>query len=729
MRLNIKRILHKSKPSYSVACIIVLAASILMCTFFSLYNSYISNYKTTLRSKVQMLANQDDMSSKTLQNFIVSFSANPSVINILTTPQGYSDSLAQLEVSSLLMQCKSNSGEVNNIFLYNSAYNILYNCGEFTTVSTDFIQSELYDELKKVNNRKNFLPCSKDNFNQAFYVIFSSVNTHINNAIIVQISINNQPQYQNYQDDFGSSLIVTNDYGDIIYSNADNYPFGGNISNYSNLNIDPLSNLQGELKTIKDAGEKQLLSSFRYESLGKNYYIMTPYSNVFSPAKNSSALSIYGFILSLVGIIVLISYLFKSHKQLSLNATPFITSGSFIDTANKDSLYNSLTGISDPMILQSALSQNFSPTSRYILVYIQAEEFDSRLCVQDDKNLYLYGLDNIFSELVSNCAYKAFNIYTGADKLIYAVEGIHSPSYINNVQVLCEKFINASNAYINLLPSIYISDVFFASNHTNAYLQIMEVKKYQFFYNTNVVLFSSKDIHTTSISATQGFECQKEELNGIISENSGSKEDILKKIRSSFEIISSMEYSEAREKILSLFYEFYYTLKTMIAKNLYRIPEIDILEYTKTLNSAKNIYEAQQVFESIVEILYDNISKNDLGKSRNYLVQCIKIIDESYSDPLLTPESIASKIGLSPSYLAKKIKEETPTSLSTLIREKRLVEAASMLSDTNDSITKIVEKCGFVDKSYFTVIFKKHFNCTPTVYRKNAARTQNQNSN
>lgn len=719
MHSNIKCLIRKSKSFYTVTLTVILSISILLCTFYALYNSYMASYKATLRSNLQVLTNQDDVSSKALQNFIVSFSANPSVINILTSEQGYQDNFAQLEVSSLLMQCKANIESVNNIFLYNSAYNILYNCGEFTLVSTDFIQSELYDELKKVSNRKNLLPCSKDNLNQAFYVIFSSVNTHINNAIIIQVSINKQPQYQNFQDGFESSLIVTNDFGDIIYSNADAYPFGSNIQSYP-FSLDNSSRLQDKQKTLTDNGKKYLLSSFHYEALGKSYYMMTPYRNIFSPIKNSSAMTALSFTLSFFCIVGLLLFLFKPNQKAPKKTGETTKLGSLADIASKDSLYNSLTGISDPLILQTALNRSFSPTTRYILVYIQTEELDNTLYTLDDKNLYLYGIDNIFSELVQNCTYRAFNIYTASDKLIYAVAGIQSTSYMNNIHLLCEKFVNICNTYINLLPSIYVSDVFFASNHNDAYRQTAELRKYQFFHKANVILFASKDIHTTSISAIQELERQRQELKSAINQGACNQEIVLKRIYSCFKAIETMEYSEARMKILSLFYEFYYALKTMTAKNFYCIPEIDIEDYIKTLNLTKNIYEAQQIFEIIVKELYDNISKTDLRKSRNYLVQCIEIIDQSYSDPLLTPESIAAQIGLSPSYLAKKIKEETPLSLSTLIREARLKKAAALLSDTNDSISKIVERCGFVDKSYFTVIFKKHFNCTPTVYRKNA---------
>lgn len=58
---------------------------------------------------------------------------------------------------------------------------------------------------------------------------------------------------------------------------------------------------------------------------------------------------------------------------------------------------------------------------------------------------------------------------------------------------------------------------------------------------------------------------------------------------------------------------------------------------------------------------------------------------------------------------------ETPVSY---LISYRLNKAASLLYETDLSVTEIVRKCGFHDASYFSLKFKEKFGCTPLKYRK-----------
>ena len=79
---------------------------------------------------------------------------------------------------------------------------------------------------------------------------------------------------------------------------------------------------------------------------------------------------------------------------------------------------------------------------------------------------------------------------------------------------------------------------------------------------------------------------------------------------------------------------------------------------------------------------------------------------------------IAANCFYNPSYFSRKFKSFFGKNLTDFVREKRLLSAASMLRETNKSITEIAEKCGFSDKTQFYKLFRGEFGVTPTEYRK-----------
>ena len=85
---------------------------------------------------------------------------------------------------------------------------------------------------------------------------------------------------------------------------------------------------------------------------------------------------------------------------------------------------------------------------------------------------------------------------------------------------------------------------------------------------------------------------------------------------------------------------------------------------------------------------------------------------------------LAEQFFISPSYLSNLFRSETGVTLVDYIGTCRVKRAASLLTETNLSITNIAEQVGIVDVNYFAKIFKKAYHVTPTHYRR-ASREQN----
>ncbi|MGT2801799.1 AraC family transcriptional regulator [Streptococcus henryi] len=100
----------------------------------------------------------------------------------------------------------------------------------------------------------------------------------------------------------------------------------------------------------------------------------------------------------------------------------------------------------------------------------------------------------------------------------------------------------------------------------------------------------------------------------------------------------------------------------------------------------------------------------------NY-AKILNYIDQHYQD--LKLEKLAKEFGYNSNYLSNKLKRSTGKNFQEILLEKRLLIACDLLSNTNLSLEEVSFESGFNSSSYFFRQFKKHYQCTPSEYRKN----------
>ena len=114
--------------------------------------------------------------------------------------------------------------------------------------------------------------------------------------------------------------------------------------------------------------------------------------------------------------------------------------------------------------------------------------------------------------------------------------------------------------------------------------------------------------------------------------------------------------------------------------------------------------------------------KQDPIINRLPFVDQVKLcIEANLSDPSFTVEKLAESIGLTPGGLRIRLKKEAHIKPSALLREHRLMFAASLLHSNHNSISEVAYASGFRSLSHFTRSFRKHFGVSPSTYLK--ART------
>jgi AraC-like DNA-binding protein len=127
----------------------------------------------------------------------------------------------------------------------------------------------------------------------------------------------------------------------------------------------------------------------------------------------------------------------------------------------------------------------------------------------------------------------------------------------------------------------------------------------------------------------------------------------------------------------------------------------------------KNLLKRSQLDREI-----NKSSKEELkAPEESLLSDLIDLVHENIQDHNYSIDDLCEELGLSRSNLFRKIKVITGMSISDFIQDIKLNKAKTLLqTEANIRIDHVAYQCGFHDPKYFSTIFKKHFNKTPSEY-------------
>ena len=115
-------------------------------------------------------------------------------------------------------------------------------------------------------------------------------------------------------------------------------------------------------------------------------------------------------------------------------------------------------------------------------------------------------------------------------------------------------------------------------------------------------------------------------------------------------------------------------------------------------------------------IIRKNDGNNDKQIDILSIIKAIEYIQNNYAEKI-TINELARLAKMSRSVFVKQFEHYTSSTVSNYIMNTRLEKAISLLN-TNDSVAKIAQDCGFFDSSHFSRYFKQTILCSPLEYRK-----------
>lgn len=111
-------------------------------------------------------------------------------------------------------------------------------------------------------------------------------------------------------------------------------------------------------------------------------------------------------------------------------------------------------------------------------------------------------------------------------------------------------------------------------------------------------------------------------------------------------------------------------------------------------------------------------ARHAVPEERKIIGRVKEMIRREYAKPSFTLEQAAASVYLNPTYLSELFKASTGQKFIDYITDVRLDEARRLLQETDMKMYEVCEAVGYTSSKYFSTLFRKRFDRTPTQYRE-----------
>lgn len=147
----------------------------------------------------------------------------------------------------------------------------------------------------------------------------------------------------------------------------------------------------------------------------------------------------------------------------------------------------------------------------------------------------------------------------------------------------------------------------------------------------------------------------------------------------------------------------------------YILKPVDYDELRVTVKGVVERISARETHRQ-VKVSANHLSAN-INTNNQHIAEAVAYIMEHLTEPIAITD-IADALYLNPQYVMRLFKKELGCSILQYITARRIALAIQYLEETQTPVTEIALQSGFDNYSYFTRVFKRFTNETPTKYRK-----------
>lgn len=142
----------------------------------------------------------------------------------------------------------------------------------------------------------------------------------------------------------------------------------------------------------------------------------------------------------------------------------------------------------------------------------------------------------------------------------------------------------------------------------------------------------------------------------------------------------------------------------------------DLYEILQTRRQLPRYVGSEWLYRFLISLLR-NVESPPNRKISPHVTAAMEWIKQNYTKQI-NLEDMCPEIGVSYSHLARQFVKEQGITPVQFLTQLRLEHGMHLLLNTDESIEKIAEECGFSSANYFTKVYKRVLHITPSEYRR-----------
>lgn len=471
-------------------------------------------------------------------------------------------------------------------------------------------------------------------------------------------------------------------------------------------------------------GEKSLVSYASSDLFDWKFISVIPYWNVTKEIRDITRLTII-----IASCILFLSFLLSYYlsKKLYKPINSIFYDLKKLEHEKKDNMYVlkqeflrniilSRTKYSVEYILGKFTDMRIAlpPAGKFLLMLLKIDGY-SLFCSENDcndRNLLRFAISNIASELASR-HFKNECVDMLDDHVVLILEAAGNMDKIlldeltASIQSSVLEYLHISLSIITTAPDESVESI------NSMYCKALDASYYRISCGHKCIINASEISKTASNQYVYPAQKEKMLINELLL---GHIENVRKIYGDIIDTTDGFSYIVFNLTILHLAFSISTTIDTVEEGSVSEM-QFSFDDFISKLNKFETISEINlhfyEMFESIGLMQEDRKNfKHDAIVNR-----VMEMINEKFMDQNLSIETIAPVVDMSPAYLGRIFKKGTSKSILQYMTDLRIDRAMQLLSSTNEPISEIAEKVGFINSSYFFTIFKKNRGITPSEYR------------
>ncbi len=354
-----------------------------------------------------------------------------------------------------------------------------------------------------------------------------------------------------------------------------------------------------------------------------------------------------------------------------------------------------------------------SPMMVAILSIDHYRQFD-QTASKAEKRLYAFAVMNIAEEVLSR-RYRCESVDMRSGHFVMIISGFEPEGFGERIGEAMREIIGIVEAYYRISLSVALGPVFTGhEDMSKSYELAQQVLEYRVVYGPrSIIPYEMVKARLDNRDFNLPQELEKRLAEAIKSGNAAAFGETVQKL---FQFMGRLHPDNIYHAVLLVLAAVKQAVGEMNTNKLKPL-SVDWNQLQKQLLEKETLDAMAEELSALFRELQKQQEDGDAGKNRILFDTIKEYIEDRYQDPNLSLQGIASMLKMSSAHVGKLFKQSEGLSVAEYITEIRLAHTVRLLETTDRSVSDVMERVGFINRSNFYKLFKNKFGVTPNEYR------------